>query len=102
MSSGHHIRLGPPWEVTAIEGRTRYLRRFGRPRTIGPGERVWLIALLPEGSEARLNGVTLERGESFAVDVTSRLEPRNEVEFLVPADTAAPRDVALLIMKPDT
>jgi hypothetical protein len=93
----HHIRLGPPWEVTAIGGRLRHVRRFGRPRTIGPGERVWLVALLAGGSEARLNGVTLEWDGPFAADVTDSLLQRNEVEFLVPADAAAPADVALEI-----
>lgn len=93
----HRIRLGPPWEVTATGGRLRHVRRFGRPRTIGPGERVWLVALLPEGSEARLNGVTLMGDGPFAADVTDSLLPRNEVEFLVPADAPPPADVALEI-----
>lgn len=93
----HRIRLGPPWEATPFEGRIGHVRRFGRPRTIGPGERVWLIALLPEGSEARLNGVTLEWDGPFAADVTDALQSRNELEFLVPTDAAAPADVALEI-----
>lgn len=93
----HCIRLGPPWEVAAArDGLVRHARRFGRPRTIEPHERVWLLATLPEGSEAALNGVTLDGGASFAADITDRLQPRNEVVFLVPAD-AAPADVALEI-----
>jgi hypothetical protein len=88
----HRIRLGPPWDAVAEpDGRTRHTRRFGRPTNQGAAERVHLVAELPEGSEVRLNGVTLE-----STDVTDRLLPRNELVILVPSD-AAPAGVALEI-----
>jgi len=93
----HRIRLGPPWEFASLgDGRTRHARRFGRPRTHDTAERVWLVAELPEGSEAALNGVTLETSANFAADVTDRLQPRNELVVIVPND-AAPAGVALEI-----
>ena len=30
----HRIRLGPPWQVTPDDPRTRHARNFGRPRTL--------------------------------------------------------------------
>jgi hypothetical protein len=93
----HRIRLGPPWEVVPLsDGRTRHTRRFGRPRTLGSAERVWLVAELHEGSEVTLDGKTLEASANFAADVTDRLQPRNELVIIVPTD-AAPDGVALEI-----
>lgn len=93
----HRIRLGPPWEVVPLpDGRTRHTRRFGRPRTLDTAERVWLVAELPEDSEVTLNGETLEASADFAANVTDRLQPRNELVVIVPAD-AAPVGVALEI-----
>jgi len=93
----HRIKLGPPWEIAPEgEGRTRHSRRFGKPRTHDPAERVWIVAELPEGSDVTLNGDTLEATANFAADVTDRLRPRNELVILVPND-AAPAGVALEI-----
>ena len=97
----HRIRLGPPWEIAEVDGRTRHARRFGRPRTIEPHERVLLLASLHEGTVATLNGVTLEWSGNFAADITPLLQPRNEVVFLVPEQAAAPADVVLEIRSGD-
>jgi hypothetical protein len=83
----HTIRLGPPWDVTATAGRARHARKFGRPRTLDAGERVWLVCdRLPGAAEVSVNGLsvgeTFEPGP-FAVDVTDRLAARNEVVLLV-------------------
>jgi hypothetical protein len=88
----HRIRLGPPWEVVQEpDGRMRHVRRFGRPRTVDPGERVWMVAELPAGAEVRLNGEPI----TLAADVTEQLQPRNE---LVVIAAAAPENVALEIV----
>jgi hypothetical protein len=83
----HTIRLGPPWAVTPGPGHTTHARNFGRPRTLGPGERVWLVcARVPGPAEVALNGEpvgTLPEAGPFAADVTDRLRPRNAVAFAV-------------------
>jgi hypothetical protein len=77
----HSIRLGPPWEVSAAGGRTTHRRRFGRPRTLGPGERVWLVAAaIPGPAAVTLNGHAIGAAAGpFAADITDLLAPRNEV-----------------------
>ena len=77
----HVIRLGPPWEVSAAGGRTTHRRRFGRPRTLGPGERVWLVGdAIPGPATVSLNGHPLGPAAGpFAADITASLLPRNEV-----------------------
>ncbi len=82
----HRIRLGPPWQVTTLEdGRSRHARRFGWPRTIDSAETIWLVVeSLPVGCEVFVNEVPFEITDPFAVEVTRLLNPRNEVEFLLP------------------
>jgi hypothetical protein len=77
MTRVHHIRLGPPWQVTALpDGRVRHARRFGRPRTLDANERLLLARDgLPGGATVRVNGVEL----SAPYDITVLLQPRNEV-----------------------
>ncbi|MBX9582159.1 MAG: hypothetical protein K2X87_17785 [Gemmataceae bacterium] len=77
----HSIRLGPPWEVSAAGGRTTHRRRFGRPRTLGPGERVRLACdSVPGPATVTLNGRPLGAAAGpFAADLTDLLAPRNEV-----------------------
>lgn len=88
----HRIRLGPPWEVIPEpDGRMRHVRRFGRPRTVDPGERVWLVAEVPSDAEVFLNGATI----TLPLDVTEQLQSRNE---LVVIAAAAPENVALEIV----
>jgi hypothetical protein len=81
----HRIRLGPPWVVTTAAGRTRHTRKFGRPRSQGDAERVWLVcAAAPGPADVFLNGEqvgTAVAGQPFAADVTAQLQPRNEVVF---------------------
>ncbi|MBA4066610.1 MAG: hypothetical protein C0501_23480 [Isosphaera sp.] len=86
----HTIRLGPPWVVTPGPDRTTHARNFGRPRTLDPGERVWLVcARVPGPAEVALNGEpvgALPAAGPFAADVTDRLHPRNAVTFSVASD----------------
>ena len=82
----HRIRLGPPWQVTTLDdGRSRHARRFGRPRTVDSMETVWLVVeSLPKGCEVFVNEVPFVITDPFAVEITQLLNPRNEVEFLLP------------------
>lgn len=83
----HVIRLRGAWEATADGTHTLHTRKFGRPRTLDPHERLWLVcARVPAQTEVMLNGVvTASAAESgsIAVDVTDGLRPRNAVSFRV-------------------
>jgi beta-galactosidase/beta-glucuronidase len=84
--AGHTIRLRGAWEATTADGCVRYARKFGRPRTLGPGERVWLVCgAIPGPAEVRVNGERVGTAEGgnrpFAADITHLLNPRNEVVF---------------------
>lgn len=72
----HTIRLGEPWvRIPLGDGRTRFRRRFGRPRTLDATERLWLACDRPVS--AVVNGTQLGVGERF--DLTEHLQPRNEL-----------------------
>lgn len=65
-------------------GRVRFRRRFGYPGRIDPHERVWLtFAGVDATTEVSLNGRFLGRhegaSEPFEFEVTSLLQPRNEL-----------------------
>ena len=81
MSEPHRMTLRPPWvEEPLPDGRTRHRRRFGRPRTLGAGETVWVVGETPDGAEVQLNGEPLGVSDGrFAFDVTSLLGERNEL-----------------------
>lgn len=83
MSDPHRMTLRPPWESEPLsDGRTRHRRRFGRPRTLGEGETVWLVG--EATGEVWLNGVLLGVCEvAFAFDVTGKLRARNEISITV-------------------
>jgi hypothetical protein len=89
VSSTHLIRLRGFWEVTPVGGgRVRHLRRFGRPRALDPGEPVWLVGnSVPGPATVLLNGEPVGTAAGpFAVEVTGRLRPRNELAIEVPGD----------------
>jgi hypothetical protein len=98
--STHRIRLGPPWEVTAAGGRARHARKFGRPRTLGAAERVWLVCdSVPGPADVLVNGEpvgSVAEVGAFAVDITPLLKPRNEV-VIDTASADTPAEVALEI-----
>jgi hypothetical protein len=86
----HSIRLGPPWQTTATEAGTRHARKFGRPRTLDANERMWIACEhVPGAVEVRVNGSAVGTSDAsgpFAADITSHLQPRNEVVFAVASD----------------
>jgi hypothetical protein len=86
----HTIRLGPPWQLTAVAGTTRHARKFGRPRTLDAAERLWLVCEhVPGPAEVRVNDTPVAAPDApgpFAADITSLLRPRNEVIFAVASE----------------
>lgn len=91
----HRIRLHDFWTTTPLaDGRSRRARRFGRPRTLGPGETAWLVGDAPGPGTLLLNGEPVGDfpGGPFAFDVTARLLPRNEIWIVTDGPVA---DVAL-------
>ena len=88
----HTIRLGPPWQITATDTDTRHIRKFGRPRTLDSNETLWLVCEhIPATGEVSLNGTLLGSPlvpGPFAADITSLLQPRNEVVFALASDAA--------------
>jgi hypothetical protein len=98
----HRIRLRGFWEATALaDGRERYRRSFGRPRTLDPDERAWLVCdRVPGPATVAVNGTQVGSVEAvglFAFDVTELLRPRNEV---VIETTGEPSEVAMEIRRP--
>lgn len=84
----HTIDLTNAWEPPAA-GSRGWVRRFGRPSGLEPGNRVWLVMDLPPPADATLNGVALpalSEAAPWRIDVTDRLEPRNELVLLLDAD----------------
>ena len=88
----HIIRLRGHWESASDGARTNHTRKFGRPRTLDAGERVWLVcSALPGAAIAFVNGQIIgETTDSgpFAADITEVLQVRNEVRFAVASDAA--------------
>lgn len=80
------INLSAAWQPPS-DGSAAWLRRFGRPSGIGPGDRVWLVFDGGEGSSLHLNGFSLD-GHAGRHDVTALLLERNELA-LVPSDQGA-------------
>jgi hypothetical protein len=83
----HTIRLRGFWEITSDGKLTTHGRNFGRPRTFGAEERVWLVCnLLPGPAEASVNGRvvgSITATGPFAADITDLVQHRNSVTFTV-------------------
>ena len=74
-------------------GRVRQVRRFGLPRKLDPGERVWLAFDGISGrTDAWLNGESLgtwpDGGSPFEVEVTGRLHSRNELRLEIETENS--------------
>ena len=83
MSEVHAINLSTAWEPPdPAAGRAAWLRRFGMPAGIGPGDRVWLLVEPAAAGELRLGGEPLPAvvtGRRWRHDITRLLRPRNEL-----------------------
>jgi hypothetical protein len=98
----HTIRLAAPWETAATAGGMRHARKFGRPRTLDAGERLWLVcAQVPGAAAVFLNGervATLAVPGPLAVEITPFVQVRNEVAFEVAS--AEPLGAVALEVRP--
>ncbi len=76
----HRIRLRGFWTATPLpDGRTRHTRHFGEPRT-SQGETVWVVGEPTGPAQVSVNGQLLgSTSGPFALEVTGRLRPRNEL-----------------------
>ena len=81
----HRINLSDHWTPA---GPGRWVRRFGRPRTLDPGETAWLVGTAAGDGTLTVNGqavAELVGGRPFAADVTALLRMRNEAVIQGPA-----------------
>jgi hypothetical protein len=96
----HRIRLGPPWTRESVGVNTKHLRRFGSPRNLDAGIRVWLVCeTIPDGAEVALNGALLAANLSagrFEAEITRHLTERNVLEVTALSELP-PDDVSLVI-----
>jgi hypothetical protein len=123
----HRIRLRGPWECELLSGQpppaplrirfpassadsdladysgpARFRRRFGRPTNLDQTERVWLtLRDLPPHARVLLNGQEIPLARDLEQDITSLVEPRNEVviEMDITKDSDWFGDVALEIRR---
>lgn len=88
----HEINLSSAWlPPDPASGRVAWLRRFGRPAGIEPGDRVWLVIESAVGGGATLGGEPLPpvaAGERWRHDVTAGLRERNELALAIAAEAA--------------
>ena len=83
----HSIHLGTAWEPpapAAADGRVVWMRRFGRPGGLEPGDRVLLVFMQPAvAAEVVVNAVSLPplpvNAGRWAQDITPLLRDRNEL-----------------------
>lgn len=98
----HSIRLRGFWETTAGVGQQlRHTRRFGKPTNLTASESVWLISETASALiRVSLNGEPLvETADGrFAVEVTARLLPRNEL--VITGEAPPPEEWRLEIRGP--
>lgn len=100
----HTIDLTNAWEPPvagsrATAGPQIWVRRFGRPSGIEPGDRVWLVMDVPPPADATLNGAALpslsDAAGPWRIDVTDRLGARNELVLPLGVDGGGMRRAAL-------
>lgn len=113
----HRIRLRGPWEYSR-EGKTGRLnfpttwgsafegarapvqlkRTFGGPERIEPGDKVWLSLDLGRPAKVILNGELIGEIDSgpSKIDVTSRLQPRNNLVLTMEPPPQGERDEIIL------
>ena len=84
MSGSHVIDLSTAWCPPPATAPGPWLRRFGRPSGLEPGDVVWLVIESPMGCGTVLNGFRLPpapAGGAARHDVTRLLGARNELEL---------------------
>lgn len=86
MSEAHRIRLQAAWRPPAA-GDTAWIRSFGRPAGLEPGDRVWLVIERPAVRTIELNGaglppVAADPGGAWRHEITGALAGRNELRLV--------------------
>ncbi|MFM8413092.1 MAG: hypothetical protein ACKOCX_00030 [Planctomycetota bacterium] len=88
MSDIHVINLSTAWQPPdPAAGRAEWIRRFGMPAGIEPGDRVWLVVEPATDCELRLGGERLPAavaGRRWRHDLTAVLRERNELALAAP------------------
>lgn len=105
----HSIRLRHPWEeVSAGDGRIVFRRRFNKPTGLDDSQRVALeVDRTLLAADISLNGTPLGQlspGQPFAADITSLLQPANELKVDADPHTALaapPPTSSIYIVEPD-
>ena len=100
----HAIRLQAAWEPPARAG-APWIRRFGRPAGVDPGQRVWLVVAGAQIQAAvALNGAPLPAIAAdrprWEHDITPLLRDRNVLELLIPQGAAALFDAGAVPRQP--
>jgi len=94
VSRSHFINLSSAWEPgQAHPGRAVWVRRFGTPAGLEPGDRVWLVVESPTGCSLQFAGGPLPSvgaGERRRLEVTAILVPRNELVLTAACDDRPP------------
>lgn len=84
-ANSHTIRLTSAWEPPHAAGAV-WVRRFGRPAGIEPGDRVLIVVEAPAIAAVTLNATPLPAPPSGAArwthDVTALLGDRNELAIM--------------------
>lgn len=93
MSDIHVINLSTAWQPPdPASGAGTWVRRFGMPAGIEPGDHVWLVLEPATNCALRLGGEALPAaaaGEPWRHDVTAVLQERNELVVSVAAAVPA-------------
>jgi hypothetical protein len=93
MSGGHAINLGNAWESEPGDDghAAEWVRRFGRPTGLEPGDSLWLVIEEPAACTLVFNGARLPEsgpGAEYRIEITPLVRDRNLL-VLVPHDGAA-------------
>lgn len=94
MSDAHVINLSTAWEPPdPAVGRAAWVRRFGMPAGIGPGDLVWLVVESVTDCDLRFGGEPLPpagAGERRRHDITAGIRERNELTLTATVAVSMP------------
>jgi hypothetical protein len=104
------IHLPAGWRTLFGEhaGRARFVRRFNRPTNLGDEERVCIVLADTGGAVTlHVNGESVESATgtdsaAMTFDITSRLQPHNELEIEIEFDPLQHPDAAGGLWRPVT
>jgi hypothetical protein len=98
MSGPHRINLSTAWQPPGVAAeQTAWVRRFGSPAGIEPGDRIWLVVEAAVGCGLGLAGEPLPPVAAGTIrrhEITAMLRERNEL-VLTPAVAAGSVEVGM-------